>query len=117
MHRRAARTARAPRDGYQDGCRARASFLGFQMGRGLFFDAVPNFFGHRLARLLTDVPDEAHRARHDADPAHGLPVQSQLASESADSAGRVDDEVLFFSDGLHKLAIPAIEAGFPRDLE
>src|SRR5437762_5058866 len=114
---RTARRARAPRRAAPDGSRVRGSFLGLQMLGGFFVHALPDFGGHRVARLLEDVADQADRSRHHAEPAHDLPVEAELAGECTDRARGIERELLLLGNLFHQLAVLAVVPGLARDLE
>src|SRR5205807_5981626 len=114
---RTARRARAPRRAAPGGSRVRGSFLGLQMLGGFLVHALPDLGGHRVARLLEDMADQADRSRHHAEPAHDLPVEAELAGERTNGASGIQGEFLFLGDLFHQPAVLAVMPGLARDLE
>ena len=57
---------------------------------------MPELLGHRLARLLEEVADQADRARHDAEAAFTI-FQSRPSSQARAPIAPVAFRVMFFS--------------------
>src|SRR5258706_11318435 len=92
-------------------------------GTRFFLRAYLNFARHRIADFFENMADESDCTRDDADAAHDLPWQAELARERADGARGIDRKHLAvrflraFRNQLYQLHVRPLEPVRAGDFE